>query len=155
VAATDRGLCAVLLGTNDQALEANLRLEYPNAQLERGGEQLQQWVQAIAGQMEGSSASLALPLDVQASVFQWKVWKALQAIPRGATRSYSEIAAAVGQPNAARAVAQACAHNRLALVIPCHRVVRADGKLGGYRWGVQRKRRLLEAEQASPTGSEE
>lgn len=157
VAVSERGVCAVTLGDSDAALEAALRREYPRARIERaqaGGESgdapLEEQIGAIIRHLEGTQPSLALPIDVQATAFQRRVWQALQEIPYGATRSYGEVAAAIGQPQAARAVAQACATNRVALVVPCHRVVRGDfatsGEAGGYRWGAERKRRLLERE---------
>jgi AraC family transcriptional regulator of adaptative response/methylated-DNA-[protein]-cysteine methyltransferase len=106
-------------------------------------------VEGIVAAMDGSPARSDIPIDVQASAFQWKVWRELQKIPLGETRSYSEIASAIGAPKAVRAVASACANNRVAVVVPCHRVVRLDGGLGGYRWGLERKRRLLERERAA------
>jgi AraC family transcriptional regulator of adaptative response/methylated-DNA-[protein]-cysteine methyltransferase len=159
VAVSERGVCAVTLGDSDAALEQALRREYPRAQIERADvsndsadERLEEWLGAIVRHLEGTQPSLALPIDVQATAFQRRVWQALQEIPYGATRSYGEIAAALGQPQAARAVAQACATNRVALVVPCHRVVRNDfettGEAGGYRWGAERKRRLLERERS-------
>jgi AraC family transcriptional regulator of adaptative response/methylated-DNA-[protein]-cysteine methyltransferase len=163
VAVSERGVCAVTLGDSDAALEEALRREYPRARIERGeeeresqdGEKLEEWLGAIVRHLEGAQPSLALPIDVQATAFQRRVWQALQEIPYGATRSYGEIAAAIGQPEAARAVARACASNRVALVVPCHRVVPGDfqsrGEAGGYRWGTERKRRLLEQErEATP-----
>ncbi|MGI8687814.1 MAG: methylated-DNA--[protein]-cysteine S-methyltransferase [Thermomicrobiales bacterium] len=105
-------------------------------------------MEAIIRHLQGQEPHLDLPLDVQATAFQWRVWEALQTIPYGSTRSYGEIARAIGQPTAARAVAQACATNRVALAIPCHRVVREDGAIGGYRWGIERKRTLLAQEHA-------
>jgi AraC family transcriptional regulator of adaptative response/methylated-DNA-[protein]-cysteine methyltransferase len=148
VGATDRGVCAVTFGTSDAELEAGLQREYPNADLRRaeGDEALASWTAAILHHLEGQDPRLALPLDVRATAFQWRVWKALQEIPRGETRSYGEIAASLGRPGSARAVARACASNRVALAVPCHRVVRGDGDPGGYRWGEERKRRLLEME---------
>jgi AraC family transcriptional regulator of adaptative response/methylated-DNA-[protein]-cysteine methyltransferase len=146
IGATERGICAVNLGDEDQFLEAELRREYPNAEIERDDAALQDWVAAILPRLDGLAAARDLPLDLQATSFQWRVWRALQEIPYGETRSYREIAAALGQPQAARAVAQACATNRVALVVPCHRVVRGDGTPGGYRWGEERKRRILEEE---------
>jgi AraC family transcriptional regulator of adaptative response/methylated-DNA-[protein]-cysteine methyltransferase len=153
VAVSERGVCAVTLGDSDPALEAALRREYPQARIEptqEKNERLEEWLGAVVRHLEGSQPSLALPLDVQATAFQRRVWQALQEIPYGATRSYGEIAAAIGQPQASRAVARACASNRVALVVPCHRVVRGDfatsGEAGGYRWGAERKRRLLERE---------
>ncbi len=146
VGATERGVCAVTLGDDDAALVAELRREYPNATLERTEAELDQWITAIVRRLSGESAGVALPLDLRATAFQLQVWKALQEIPYGSTRSYSEIAAAIGKPTAVRAVARACARNPVALVVPCHRVVREDGKLGGYRWGIERKRRLIQQE---------
>jgi AraC family transcriptional regulator, regulatory protein of adaptative response / methylated-DNA-[protein]-cysteine methyltransferase len=151
VAATERGVCAVQLGDAEEPLAAALRREYPHATLERAGDSgngLGAWVAAIVRHLEGSPAALAVPLDLQATAFQLRVWKALQEIPAGATRSYGEVAAALGRPGAARAVARACAGNPVALVVPCHRVVQADGEPGGYRWGAERKRRLLDRERA-------
>lgn len=151
VAATERGICAVTLGDDESNLEAELRREYPRAEIARDDEALQGWLAAILPRMDGSAAARDLPLDLQATSFQWRVWRALQEIPYGETRSYREIAAALGQPGAARAVAQACASNRVALVVPCHRVVRGDGSAGGYRWGAERKVRILEKEAEVPT----
>ena len=150
VAATDKGVCAVSLGSSDAALEAFLAGEYPAAERRRDGSDLTLWVNALLEHLNGQQPHLHLPLDVQATAFQWRVWAELQKIPYGSTRSYSEIARAVGNPNAARAVAQACATNPVAIVIPCHRVVRENGKPGGYRWGTERKERLLAQEQKVP-----
>jgi AraC family transcriptional regulator, regulatory protein of adaptative response / methylated-DNA-[protein]-cysteine methyltransferase len=147
VAATERGICAVTLGDEDSGLEAGLRREYPNAEIERDDAALQEWLAAVRPVLEGRpGAARDLPLDLQATAFQWQVWRALQEIPRGETRTYSQVAAALGRPKAVRAVAQACATNRVALVVPCHRVVRGDGESGGYRWGEERKRRILGSE---------
>ena len=148
VAATGRGVCAVSLGDTPEDLIARLADEFPAAERVRDDSGLSRWVEDILHYLDGEQHSFDLPLDVQATVFQRRVWEALRAIPYGDTRTYSEIAAAVGQPQAARAVAQACATNPAALVIPCHRVVRKGGDLGGYRWGVDRKRALLAREQA-------
>lgn len=148
VGATDRGICSVCLGEDDAKLEAALRAEYPAAAISRGGGELREWVGAITRFLAGDSRLRSLPIDVQATAFQERVWKALRDIPAGQTRSYSQIAAAIGKPRAARAVAAACAANRVAIVVPCHRVVREDGSLGGYRWGLERKRRLLRREGA-------
>jgi AraC family transcriptional regulator, regulatory protein of adaptative response / methylated-DNA-[protein]-cysteine methyltransferase len=148
VAATERGICAINLGDSDEALAEGLTKEYPAAAIARDASGLDSAVAAIIRHLHGQEPHLDLPLDVQATAFQWRVWEALQAIPYGSTRSYSAIARAIGQPTAARAVAQACANNRVALAIPCHRVVREDGDVGGYRWGVARKRTLLAQEQA-------
>ena len=151
MAATERGLCAVTLGDDAGTLEAALRREYPAAMVERRDGELRGWAGAVVARIAGDEAE-RLPLDVRGTAFQSRVWEALQRIPRGATRSYAEIARDLGQPSAARAVARACATNRLAVVIPCHRVVREDGGLGGYRWGVERKRELLRAEKAEGGG---
>jgi AraC family transcriptional regulator, regulatory protein of adaptative response / methylated-DNA-[protein]-cysteine methyltransferase len=146
VAGTERGICAVSLGESDAALEAGLRAEYPAAEITREDARLQPDVAAILAFLAGSEPDLALPLDLRATGFQWRVWQELRRIPRGETASYSAIAAAIGQPKAVRAVANACANNRVALVIPCHRAIRADGALGGYRWGTERKGKLLASE---------
>jgi AraC family transcriptional regulator of adaptative response/methylated-DNA-[protein]-cysteine methyltransferase len=152
VAATERGICAVSLGDSDEYLESALRGEYPAAEIRRGNSGLDRWVGAILSYLDGSQPDLDLPVDVQATAFQWRVWEALRAIPYGSTRSYGEVAKALGEPEAARAVARACATNPVALVVPCHRVVGHSGKLTGYRWGVERKRQLLEKEAAlAPT----
>ncbi|AEB10884.1 methylated-DNA--[protein]-cysteine S-methyltransferase [Marinithermus hydrothermalis] len=118
----------------------------PEARLERDDAGLRAWLEALLRHLEVGEAALDLPLDLRATPFQWRVWRALRAIPYGETRTYQEVAVAIGAPSAVRAVARACAANPVALVIPCHRVVRADGGLGGYRWGVERKRALLERE---------
>jgi AraC family transcriptional regulator, regulatory protein of adaptative response / methylated-DNA-[protein]-cysteine methyltransferase len=146
VAATERGICAVSLGESDQRLEQALGREYPAATITRDDGKLGTAVTAIIAYLEGEAPDLALPLDIQATAFQWRVWRELQRIPYGATATYAEIARRIGQPTAVRAVANACANNRAALVIPCHRVVRGDGASGGYRWGEARKEKLLAAE---------
>lgn len=146
VAATERGICAVSLGESAADLERGLHREFPAATIDRDDEALRSWVDVLVRYLDGRQPQLELPLDVQATAFQSRVWEALRAIPYGGTRSYSQVARAIGQPAAARAVAQACAGNPAALVIPCHRVVRDDGGLGGYRWGVERKRSLLARE---------
>jgi AraC family transcriptional regulator, regulatory protein of adaptative response / methylated-DNA-[protein]-cysteine methyltransferase len=147
VAATDRGVCAVTLGDAPAAFEAELRREYPAAQIERADGALAEWTAAVVGRVEGKDGA-QVPLDLRGSAFQRRVWDALQRIPRGTTRTYGQIARELGQPTAARAVAGACASNKVALVIPCHRVIREDGGLGGYRWGIERKRELLKREKA-------
>jgi AraC family transcriptional regulator, regulatory protein of adaptative response / methylated-DNA-[protein]-cysteine methyltransferase len=144
-AATERGLCAVMLGDDAGELETSLRREYPAAAIEPGNGELQRYTEAVVAQLLGHDQG-DLPLDVPGTAFQWQVWEALRRIPSGETRSYQAIARQLGRPAAARAVARACASNRVALVVPCHRVVRENGELGGYRWGVERKRRLLEQE---------
>jgi AraC family transcriptional regulator of adaptative response/methylated-DNA-[protein]-cysteine methyltransferase len=148
VGATARGICAVKLGNSEAELLEGLRREFPAAELGPAEEALQSWVEEILAALASPARPLELPLDVGGTPFEWRVWRALQEIPPGATRSYGEVAAAIGAPGAARAVARACAANRAALVIPCHRVVRGDGEIGGYRWGSERKRRLLQAEKA-------
>jgi len=152
IATTERGVCAVQLGDADPSLEKGLRQQYPEARLERDDEALRPTLAAILAHLDGGVPRLDLPVDVAATAFEWRVWKALQEIPYGETRSYAEVAAAVGSPRGARAVARACAANRVALLVPCHRVVRADGSAGGYRWGKARKRRLLEQERARSGG---
>jgi AraC family transcriptional regulator of adaptative response/methylated-DNA-[protein]-cysteine methyltransferase len=148
VAVTERGICAVSLGDDEGALVAALGEEYPDATLVRADDGRDRLVDAVVEHVEGRALAGDLPLDLQASAFQWQVWRALQRIPEGATRSYQAIARELGRPSAARAVARACASNRVAVLIPCHRVVRGDGALGGYRWGVARKAALLEREGA-------
>jgi AraC family transcriptional regulator of adaptative response/methylated-DNA-[protein]-cysteine methyltransferase len=146
LAATERGVCAVCLGDRDADLEAALRREYPAATIARDDAELEVWAGQLLEHLQGRQPHLALPLDVRATAFQWRVWQALRAIPYGSTRTYSDIAEALGNPKAARAVARACATNPAAVVIPCHRVVREDGDLGGYRWGMKRKETLLAQE---------
>ena len=146
VGATDRGICKLSLGDESAALIADFEKEFANAERLRDDEVLGGWTSQVIAWLKGWQPALDLPLDLRATAFQHRVWAALQAIPVGETRSYSDIAAAIGQPKATRAVAQACARNPVALVIPCHRVVRKDGELGGYRWGIERKQRLLESE---------
>jgi AraC family transcriptional regulator of adaptative response/methylated-DNA-[protein]-cysteine methyltransferase len=146
LAATERGVCAVCIGDADRVLEGNLRGEYPAAEVERDDAALRPLATDLLQHLAGARPHLDLPIDVQATAFQWRVWRELQAIPYGETRTYQEVARAVGQPSAVRAVARACATNPVAVIIPCHRVVRTDGGLGGYRWGLQRKQTLLEQE---------
>jgi len=146
VAATTRGVCAVAMGSSDAELTRALSREYPSAAITADEGALAQWTRAILAHLEGRQPRLDLPLDVQATAFQWQVWEALAAIPYGETRTYAEIADAIGKPSAARAVARACATNPVALAIPCHRVVPAAGGHGGYRWGVERKKTLLKEE---------
>jgi len=143
VAATRRGVCAVSFGDEESQLEAALRSEYPRAEIRRAEAGLHEWVDALLEHLNGQRPRLDLPLDVQATAFQLRVWEELRKIPHGQTRSYSQVAQAIGQPKAVRAVAQACASNPAALVNPCHRVLRSDGRLGGYRWGLARKEALL------------
>ena len=149
LAATERGVSAVYLGDGDAELEQALRREYPEATVGRDDVTLRQWLNELLGHLRGRQPHLDLPLDVQATAFQWRVWQELQKIPYGSTRTYGEVAEALGQPTAARAVARACATNPVSVVIPCHRVVREDGGLGGYRWGLKRKQALLDQEKTS------
>jgi AraC family transcriptional regulator of adaptative response/methylated-DNA-[protein]-cysteine methyltransferase len=147
LAGSTHGLRAVYLGDSDAQLEAELRTTLRATTVRRDDdESLNVWMRAIVDHLQGQQPHLDLPLDVEATAFRWRVWQALRAIPYGSTRSYSDIACALGQPKAARAVARACAANPVSLVIPCHRVVREDGSLGGYRWGPQRKQALLALE---------
>jgi len=146
VAATDKGICAVTLGDKNESLAENLRAEFPQADIAQDKEYLKMQVNALLEQLAGREPHPALPLDVQGTAFQKRVWEELRRIPCGQTASYGEIARRIGQPTATRAVARACATNPAALVTPCHRVVRENGELGGYRWGIERKRQLLEKE---------
>lgn len=152
IARTERGVVSVSLGDTDSDLVALLKTTYPHAQLRHNPERLTTQTRALLRYLNGQSLSGLFSLDVQATAFQRKVWKALQAIPRGSTRTYRDIAREIGQPAAARAVARACATNPLAVAIPCHRVVREDGHLAGYRWGLGRKRQLLAMEQRRVKG---
>ena len=149
VAASDRGICAILLGDDPDALARDLQDRFPNACLIGGDPEFEQWVAEVVGFVEAPQLGLALPLDVRGTAFQQRVWRALSEIPPGARASYAEIARRIGAPRAVRAVAKACAANPLAVAIPCHRVVRRDGALSGYRWGVERKRALLAREAAA------
>jgi AraC family transcriptional regulator of adaptative response/methylated-DNA-[protein]-cysteine methyltransferase len=157
VAATERGLCALRFGGSggDEALLAELRAEFPRATIERDDALLTPEADAILEHLAGQRPVLDLPLEVQATAFQARVWAALRAIPYGQTRSYADVAEAIGEPPAIRAVARACARNPVALVVPCHRVVRADGALAGYRWGVERKRTLLAREAEAAEAAQE
>jgi AraC family transcriptional regulator of adaptative response/methylated-DNA-[protein]-cysteine methyltransferase len=148
VAATETGVCSVKIGNSESALAADLRREYPAADIEAGLEPNSGWVKAIAKHLRGDAPSLDLPIDVRATAFQWKVWRELQRIPYGETRRYSEVARSIGKPTAVRAVARACATNPVCLVVPCHRVVPAAGGDGGYRWGTKTKHKLLSMERA-------
>ncbi|MSR07739.1 MAG: bifunctional DNA-binding transcriptional regulator/O6-methylguanine-DNA methyltransferase Ada [Gemmatimonadetes bacterium] len=147
VAATDRGVCAVRLGDSDTGLIAELRSEFDAADIRPDGKRLEGYAEALRRHLDEHRPAPDLPLDVRTTAFQARVWQVLRKIPYGETRSYSEIAQALGAPRSVRAVARACATNPAALLIPCHRVVAADGKLSGYRWGLDRKRKLLEGEQ--------
>ncbi len=146
VAGTVRGICAVSLGDSDESLEQGLKTEYPEAGIRQDNSRLRLWVTALVAHLCGTEPHLDLPLDVRATAFQWRVWQELRKVPYGETRSYAQIANSLGRPKAVRAVANACASNPAALVIPCHRIVRGTGEPGGYRWGVERKRMLLSRE---------
>ena len=151
VGATSEGISALYLGEADAALESALRKEYPRAEIRRdtsGSKNLGGWVDQILAHLRGKEPQLDLPTDVQATAFQRRVWEELRGIPYGATRTYTEVARSIGRPAAIRAVARACATNPVSVVVPCHRVVRQDGNLAGYRWGLERKQALLEHEMA-------
>jgi AraC family transcriptional regulator, regulatory protein of adaptative response / methylated-DNA-[protein]-cysteine methyltransferase len=149
VAATERGLCAVRFGDNATDLERDLRREFHAAELHRDDAAMRRYAEPLLAAVRGENNTIDLPLDVRATAFQMKVWEKLRQIPRGETRSYSEVAREIGEPGAVRAVARACASNPVALAVPCHRVVRRDGDLAGYRWGIERKKKLLERERLS------
>lgn len=149
VAATGKGVAAISLGDDPDRLLRDLQDRFPNAQLIGGDKDFESLVAKVVGFVEAPGLGLDLPLDVRGTAFQRRVWQALRDIPAGMTASYADIAARIGQPKSVRAVAQACAANALAVAIPCHRVVRSDGALSGYRWGVERKRALLQREQAA------
>ncbi|MEO6829406.1 MAG: methylated-DNA--[protein]-cysteine S-methyltransferase, partial [Acidobacteriaceae bacterium] len=149
VAATERGVCAVAFAETDEELLENLKHDFARATLEREDAALAERVAAVVDRLREHPVSLALSLDVRATAFQRRVWDALQEIPRGQTRSYGEVARSIGQPSAVRAVARACGQNPVAVVVPCHRVIGKDGAITGYRWGVERKRKLLELERRS------
>lgn len=149
VAATEKGVCAILLGDDPDALARDLQDRFPKARLIGGDKGFEQLVAKVVGFVEAPALGLDLPLDVRGTAFQQRVWQALRGIPAGSTASYADIARRIGAPKAVRAVAQACASNAIAVAIPCHRVVRNDGALSGYRWGVKRKRTLLDREAAS------
>lgn len=146
IAATERGICSIQFGRTDSELMEGLKREFPFAVRKADDTELRAWAITIVEHMRSNIADTALPLDIRATAFQRRVWTYLQSIPFGATRSYQQVAKAIGKPSAARAVARACATNPVAVAIPCHRVVRGDGDMGGYRWGVERKKALLEME---------
>lgn len=153
IAATDRGLCFVQFGDSAEALRERLAREYPGAQIRpmepAAQPQFLEWMRALAHYLQGARPRLDLPLDLAGTAFQMKVWVYLQRIPYGELRSYAQVAAAIGRPEAVRAVGSACAANRVGILVPCHRVLRGDGGLGGYRWGVERKRALIGLESAA------
>ena len=149
VAATERGVSAVYLGDNEIKLIAELCEEYPRAEIAAARNGFERWVKEVLERIEGRPPHIDLPLDLQATAFQRRVWKELQCIPRGRTRTYSQVARSLGEPRAVRAVARACASNPVSVVVPCHRVIREDGALAGYRWGLSRKEQLLARERAA------
>ncbi|MFZ5704774.1 MAG: bifunctional DNA-binding transcriptional regulator/O6-methylguanine-DNA methyltransferase Ada [Pseudomonadota bacterium] len=145
-AASERGICAILMGDQDAPLVADLHRRFPNAAISEAGEAFRETLDAVVAMIEEPARGMALPLDIRGTAFQQRVWQALRAIPSGETRSYAEVAQAIGEPRASRAVAAACAANAIAVAVPCHRVLRSDGSITGYRWGPDRKRRLLARE---------
>jgi AraC family transcriptional regulator, regulatory protein of adaptative response / methylated-DNA-[protein]-cysteine methyltransferase len=149
VAATEKGICAITLGDDPDTLVRALQDRFPKASLIGGDREFERKVAAVVGFIEAPAQGIDLPLDIRGTAFQQRVWKAIRAIPAGSTASYTELAKRIGRPKAVRAVAQACASNIIAVAIPCHRVVRTDGALAGYRWGVERKRALLAREQSA------
>lgn len=149
IAATEKGVCSIQFGSSEHDLLRELRREFPRSTLRRGEVVLRRWVRALLSQMYGKPGVADLPLDIQATAFQRRVWEHLRSIPYGKTESYAEVARSIGQPTATRAVARACGSNPVVVAIPCHRVVRGDGSLGGYRWGRQRKQRLLRMEKGA------
>jgi AraC family transcriptional regulator of adaptative response/methylated-DNA-[protein]-cysteine methyltransferase len=149
VARTERGICSVTFGDDEGSLREGLVKEFPNAEIAEDAQDLSQAVNAIIGYLAGKTRRLLLPLDLQATAFQMQVWEFLRKIPYGETRSYTEVAEALGDKKKVRAVAQACSKNRIAVVVPCHRVIAGDGRLSGYRWGVERKKKLLAREAGS------
>jgi AraC family transcriptional regulator of adaptative response/methylated-DNA-[protein]-cysteine methyltransferase len=156
IGATDRGLCFLQFGDTREGLLAMLKKEYPSAQVEAMAKpyhaDFQRWIEALNGYLAGTHPHLELPVDIRATAFQIRVWDYLQSIPYGEVQSYGEVAAGVGNPKATRAAARACAANKVALVIPCHRVIRGTGELGGYRWGLARKRMLIDREREGKAG---
>lgn len=149
IAATERGICSIQFARTDSELIDGLKREFPFAVRRSDDGELRNWVSTLLHHLRGKDLNSFLPLDIQATAFQRKVWTYLQSIPFGATKSYGEVAKAIGKPRAFRAVARACATNPVAIEIPCHRVVREDGSMGGYRWGMERKKALLEMENVS------
>jgi AraC family transcriptional regulator of adaptative response/methylated-DNA-[protein]-cysteine methyltransferase len=146
IAATDRGICSIQFARSDGELIEGLKREFPFATRKSDDGGLRPWVTGLVKLIRGKDLEVSLPLDIRATAFQRRVWTYLQGIPFGSTRSYSQVAKGIGQPSACRAVARACATNPVAVAIPCHRVVREDGSMGGYRWGTERKKAILEIE---------
>lgn len=155
VGSTDRGVCAIEFGDDPTALPTRLRARVPEVHVAEGGPEFLRVVERVVALVEAPTGGLGLPLDLRGTAFQQRVWNALRRVPPGTTVGYAELAARIGRPAAARAVAGACAANRLAVAVPCHRVVRADGHLSGYRWGVERKRALLQRERVPGHGLQE
>jgi AraC family transcriptional regulator of adaptative response/methylated-DNA-[protein]-cysteine methyltransferase len=149
IAATDKGICAIQFADSDEELQQGLMREFPFAVRRRDDAGLAEWKTSLAQLIQGQNIHPSLPLDIRATAFQRRVWESLQKIPRGQTRSYSAVAKKIGMPKATRAVAHACATNPVAVAIPCHRVVRKDGDVGGYRWGIERKEQLLAMEKGA------
>lgn len=152
LARNTRGVCSILLGDTDSQLCTDLQQRYPQAQLSRNDSALAPWLQQVTDFLAAPMTPIEFPVDIQGTDFQKSVWAMLQDIPVGETRSYSEVAQQLGRPKAVRAVANACAANPLALIIPCHRILRADGGISGYRWGVERKRAVLAKEKKAAAG---
>lgn len=150
--ATDKGVCCVKIGDSDSMLLKEFYAEFPKAEVVRDEGGLSEWLRELIGEVEGKKPALVLPIDIQLTAFQRRVYEALRRIPKGQTRSYSQLAVELGTPNGCRAVARACATNPVAVVIPCHRVVGSDGKLTGFRWGIERKKALLEREREATSG---
>ena len=152
VAATEKGICAIDFGDTPESLEEHLHTRFPKAKFIQDDPNFDGWVAQVLAFLEAPRQELSLPLDIRGTAFQQRVWAALQAVPAGSTATYGDIAARIGSPKAARAVAQACAANQVAVAVPCHRIVRGDGGLGGYRWGSERKRTLLDREARDSAG---
>ena len=148
VAATERGICAIEFDDGPERLRERLAARFPAAELQGNDSELTEWMERVLAALDEPGRALDLPLDIRGTAFQWRVWQALRAIPAGSTASYADIARMIGKPSAARAVARACASNPVAVLIPCHRIVRGDGGLGGYRWDLRRKQTLLDREAA-------
>jgi AraC family transcriptional regulator of adaptative response/methylated-DNA-[protein]-cysteine methyltransferase len=146
VAATARGICSVRFGENEGALIEELRANFPNANIEKAGPEFDAWASAVVDYIDRPGTAPDLPLDIRGTAFQQRVWLALREIPIGSTKSYAQLAARAGNPSAVRAVGTACGANPVAVLIPCHRAVRSDGALSGYRWGLERKQALLKNE---------
>jgi AraC family transcriptional regulator of adaptative response/methylated-DNA-[protein]-cysteine methyltransferase len=149
IAGTSRGVCSVLFGESSERLTGELRQRFETDEIRRDDRRLGRWAKAVARYLSGKTANASVPLDIHGTAFQRRVWRALRRIKAGQTASYRQVARTIGQPSATRAVAQACAANPVAVIVPCHRVIRHDGGLGGFRWGLKRKRQLLWRESRS------